>query len=154
MVLFKYDISIVAFVQFILMSLLSLANALNSILSTCFSSSGQCVENMIPSIILFIMTAAWFAFVWVLAYTVQDRRGRKLTTALLGAEAAIAMIALFSIHHHTDWLGLSTSALDLIFALWVILLAARIWLAGDSRVVNHHRVRSRARNRRHKSKKD
>lgn len=148
---FKYEVGIIAFVQFIVLSLLSLANALNSIISTCVSSSGQCVENMIPSIILFIITAAWFAFVWVIAYTVQDRRGRKITTALLGAEFAIAMIALFSIKHHTDWLSLTTSAIDLIFALWVMLLAARIWLAGDSRVVNRHRIRSRA--RRHPAQK-
>ncbi|HVX48044.1 MAG TPA: hypothetical protein VHA05_01675 [Candidatus Saccharimonadales bacterium] len=146
--LFKYEVGIIAFAQFIILSLLSLANGLNSIISTCVSSRGQCVENMIPSIILFILTAAWFAVVWVLAYTVQERRGRKLTTVLLGAEFIIAMVALFSIMHHNDWLSLVTSAIDLLLALWVMLLAARIWLAGDSRVVSRRRIRSRARARR------
>lgn len=144
---FKYEVGIIAFAQFIILSLLSLANGLNSIISTCVSAHGQCIENMIPSIILFILTAAWFAAVWLLAYTVQERRGRKITTLLLGAEFAIAMIALFSIKHHTDWLGVVTSAIDLVLALWILLLAARIWLAGDSRVVSRRRIRSRARSR-------
>jgi hypothetical protein len=143
---FRYDVGIITFVQFIVMSLLSLVNSLNSIISTCFSQSGQCIENMIPSIILFILLCAWFAYIWVLGYTVQERRGRKLTALLIGSEFIIAMLALFSIKHHTDWFSLLTSAIDLIFALWVMLLASRIFLAGDRRVVSRRRIgRSRSR---------
>lgn len=142
--LFSYEVGIITFAQFILISLLSLANALNSIISTCVKTSGQCVENMIPSIILFIMICAWFAFVWILGYTVQERRGRKLSSILLGAEFAIAMIALFSIKHHTDWLSLGTSIIDLIFAVWVMVLAFRIFLAGNARIGSQRRRRRAA----------
>ena len=144
----KYETGLVTLIQFIVMSLLSLANSVNSIIVTCVHESGQCIENMIPSIILFILIAAWFGFIWVLGYTVQDRRSRKLTAVLIGAEGATAMVALFSVKHHVDALSLGTSLVDLVLSLWVLLLAARIFLAGESRVVSHRGGRGRARRRR------
>ncbi|HET7060410.1 MAG TPA: hypothetical protein VFH99_03820 [Candidatus Saccharimonadales bacterium] len=145
----KYETGIITLIQFIVMSLLSLANSLNSVITTCVKESGQCIENMIPSIILFILIAAWFAFIWILGYAVQERRGRKLSAALISAEGIIALIALFSIRHHTDWLSFGTSVVDLVLSVWVMLLAFRIFLAGDSRVVSRGGVgRKRARARR------
>lgn len=145
----KSEIGIITFIQFISLALLSLANALNSIISTCVSSSGQCIENMIPSIILFILISVWFAYIWILGYTVQERRTRKLTALLIGSEFAVAMVALFSVKHHNDWLSLWTSIIDLVLAIWVMLLAARVFLAGGGRVVSRHHVgRGRARRRR------
>lgn len=143
--LFKYEIGIIAFVQFILLSFLSLANSVNSIVTTCVHENGNCIENMIPSIILFILIAVWFGFIWVFAYTVQERRSRRLAVLLMGAELAIAMVALFSIKHHNDWLSLVTSIIDLVLALWVILLAFRIAKAGVSRSGSRQRQRRRRR---------
>lgn len=142
---FKYEIGAVTLVQFIVLSLLSLANSLNSIISTCVRASGQCIENMIPSILLFILIAVWFAFIWVLGYTVQERRSRKLALLLAGAEFFVAIVALFSVKHHSDWLSLVTSAIDLALAVIVVLLALRIVRAGDSRVVARQRGRRRRR---------
>ena len=133
----RYETGIVTLVQFIVMSLLSLANSLNSIITTCVNATGQCIENRIRSIILFILIAVWFAFIWILGYTVQDRRGRKLTATLICAEGVIALIALFSIRHHVDILSLITSVIDLGFAIVVILMALRIFIAGDRRVGSH-----------------
>jgi hypothetical protein len=144
----KYETGLVTLIQFIVMSLLSLANSLNSIIVTCIHESGQCIENMIPSIILFILIAAWFGFIWILGYTVQERRDRKFTAVLIGAEGMTALIALFSVKHHIDALSLVTSLVDLALSGWVLLLAARIFLAGESRVVSHHHGRGRARRRR------
>lgn len=144
---FKYEIGIITLVQFIALSLLSLANALNSIISTCVNSSGQCIENMIPSIILFILITVWFAYIWILGYTVQERRGRNLSALLIGSELLVALIALFSVKHHTDWLSFGTSVIDLVLAAWVILLACRVFIAGDSRVVSRRHVGGRRRRR-------
>jgi hypothetical protein len=144
---FKYDTGIVTLVQFIVLSLLSLANSLNSIISTCVKSSGQCIENMIPSILLFILIAVWFAFIWVLGYTVQERRSRKLAVVLMGAEFFVAIVALFSVKHHSDWLSLTTSAIDLFLAVIVIILAFRVARSGGSRVVAHSRGAQRRRRR-------
>ncbi len=136
----KYEIGLVVLVQFIIMSLLSLANSLNSIVVTCVKESGTCIENMIPSIILFILIAVWFGFIWILGYTVQERRGRKLTAGLIAAEGITALVALFSVKHHVDALSLVTSLVDLVLSTWVILLALRIFLAGEKRVVSHRRI--------------
>jgi hypothetical protein len=140
---FKYETGIVTLVQFIVLSLLSLANSLNSIITTCVQNTGQCIENMIPSIILFILITVWFAFIWILGYAVQERRGRKLTALLIGAEFIVAMVALFSVKHHSDWLSFGTSLIDLVLAVIVIILAVRIFLAGGSRVVSRHHGRRR-----------
>jgi hypothetical protein len=144
---FRYETGIITLIQFIVLSLLSLINSLNSIIGTCIHSSGQCIENMIPSILLFILITIWFGIVWVLGYAVQERRSRKLAVALMGAEFAIAVIALFSVKHHSDWLSASTSAIDLFFALWVIFLALRLFRSGSGRVVAHSKGAQRRRRR-------
>jgi hypothetical protein len=144
---FRYETGIVTLIQFIVLSLLSLINSLNSIISTCVQSSGQCIENMIPSILLFILIAIWFACLWIVGYAAQDRRSRKLAVLLMGAEFMVAVVALFSIKHHSDWLSATTSAIDLAFALLVILLALRLFRSGGSRVVAHSRGAQRRRRR-------
>jgi hypothetical protein len=144
---FRYETGIVTLIQFILLSLLSLANSLNSIISTCVQNSGQCIENMIPSILLFILITVWFAAVWILGYSAQENRSRWQACLLICAEFAIAVVALFSIKHHSDWLSATTSAIDLVFAVWVIFLAVRIASSSGGRVVARGRGAQRRRRR-------
>jgi len=144
---FRYETGVITLVQFIVLSLLSLVNSLYSIISTCINHSSPCVENMIPSILLYILIAVWFGIVWLLGYTAQERRTRKWVVLLMGAEFAIAMVALFSIKHHSDWLGAITSTIDLIFAVWVIVLAFNLFRSGGGRVVAHSRGAQRRRRR-------
>jgi hypothetical protein len=142
---FKYETGVITLVQFILLSLLGIANGLNSIVTTCHASGNDCISNMIVSLIYFILTTAWFAFIWILGYTVQDRRSRRLAQVLIAAEALIGLIALFNARHHTDVLGLATSVIDLVLAVWVITLAFRLMRAGGGRVVTKQRGRQRRR---------
>ncbi len=144
---FRYETGVVTLVQFIVLSLLSLANSLNSIISTCINHSSPCVENMVPSILLFIIISVWFACIWVLGYAAQDRRSRKLAAAVIVAELLVTVIALFSVKHHADLLSAITSAIDLVFALLVIVLAIRIFFSGGGRVVAHSRGAQRRRRR-------
>jgi hypothetical protein len=146
---FKYETGIITLVQFILLSLLGIANGLNSIVTTCHNTGRDCISNTIVSLIFFIITTAWFAFIWILGYTAQERRSRRLAQVLIAAEAMIALIAYFNARHHTDWLSLSTSLIDLILAVWVITLAIRLMRAGGGRVVTKQRgVAGRSRRRR------
>lgn len=138
-----YQTSVATLIQFITLSLLSLANSLNSIVTTCVKDSSHCVENMIPSIILFILTAIWFGFIWILGYMAQDRRSRRLAQVLIAAELLIAMVAFFSIKHHSDILSMVTSLIDFVLAIWIITLAFRLMRAGGGRVVTRQRPRSR-----------
>src|SRR5689334_24419757 len=99
---FRYETGVITLVQFILLSLLGIANGLNSIVSTCRATGHDCISNMIVSLIFFIITTAWFAFIWILGYAAQERRSRRLAQMLIAAEVAIALIALFNARHHTD----------------------------------------------------
>lgn len=136
--IFRYGTGIIAFIQFVVMSLLGIANGLNSIVTTCHATGNDCISNMIVSLIFFILTTAWFAFIWILGYAAQDRRSKRLAQILIAAELFVALIALFNARHHTDWLGLATSVIDLVLALWVVLLAIRILRAKGGRVTARH----------------
>ncbi len=142
---FRYETGIITFVQFVVLSLLGIANGLNSVVTTCHASGNDCISNMIVSLIYFILTTAWFAFIWILGYTAQDRRSRRLAQLLIAAESLIALIAFFNARHHTDLLGLVTSIIDLALAVWVITLAVRLMRAGGGRVVTPQRRRRRSR---------
>ena len=143
---FRYETGIITLVQFILLSLLGIANGLNSIVTTCHNTGRDCISNLIVSLIFFIITTAWFAFIWILGYTAQERRSKRLAQVLIAAEAMIALIAYFNARHHTDWLSLGTSIIDLILAVWVITLAVRLMRSGGGRVVApQHRGRRRRR---------
>jgi hypothetical protein len=144
---FRYETGVITLVQFIVLSLLSLVNSLYSIISTCVNHSSPCIENMIPSILLYILIAIWFGIVWLIGYTAQERRTRGWVALLNAAEFAIAMVALFSIKHHSDWLSAATSTIDLIFAVWVIVLALNLFRSGGGRVVAHGRGAQRRRRR-------
>lgn len=138
-----YQTAVATMIQFIILSLLSLANSLNSIIGTCVKDSGKCIENMIPSIILFILITIWFGLIWALGYMAQERRSRRLALALIGAELLIAAIAFFSIKHHSDYLSLVTSLIDFVLSIWIITLAFRLMRAGGGRVVTRQRIRHR-----------
>ncbi|HVA10961.1 MAG TPA: hypothetical protein VNG32_02220 [Candidatus Dormibacteraeota bacterium] len=138
-----YQTGIATFIQFITLSLLGIANGANSVVTTCRHDSTNCVSNLIVSLIFFLLTAAWFGVVWVLGYTAQERRSRRLAQLLIAAEGFIALIALFNAKHHTDLLSLATSLLDLCLAVWIIILAFRLMRAGGARVVARPRVRKR-----------
>jgi Ca2+/Na+ antiporter len=141
----KYETGTATLVQFIALSLLGILNALNSIISTCHSAADECVTNAMLSTMFFMITVFFFAVIWVLGYTVQDRRSKRLAQLLIMVELLIMIVALFNARHHTDILSLFTSVLDFGLAVWVIVSAAVLIKYGGKRVVTH---RQRPRKRR------
>lgn len=144
--LFKYQVAIITLVQFITISFLGIANGLYSIISTCVEHD-ECLSNALVSIIYFILIAVWFGFLWILAYSAQERRSKRLAQLLIAAEGLVALIALFNARHHPDPLGLITSIVDFVLAIWVILLAFRLMRAKGGRVVVKQRGKRRPRAR-------
>ena len=138
-----YQTAVATLIQFITLSFLGIANALDSIITTCIHQKSECVSNLIVSIIFFILTAAWFGLVWLLGYAAQERRSKRLAQLLICAEGFIALIAFFNAHHHTDILGLLTSLVDLLLAGWIIVLAFRLMRSNGGRVVARSRARRR-----------
>ena len=139
----RYETGIATLIQFIVLSFLSIANNLNSIVTTCHRQSSDCISNMIPSIIFFILTATWFAAIWMLGYLAQERRSKRLAQLLICAEALIALVAFFNVKHHSDVLSLLTSIIDLCLAIWIIVLAFRLMRAKGGRIVTSQRARRR-----------
>jgi heme A synthase len=137
-----YQTAVACLIQFVTMSFLTLANEGNSVVTTCHNH-GDCFSNLLSSLIFFILTAAWFGVVWMLGYTAQEQRSRRLAQVLIIAELAIAVVAIFNAKHHTDILSLFTSLLDVALALWVISLAWRLMRSGGGRVVSRSRSRKR-----------
>lgn len=133
---FKYQTSYATFLQFVVVVLLSLLNDLINIISTCHSKSDQCISNTIPSVILFILTAGWFAIIMLMGYYVQLKRDRKLTVVLIGAELVILAVAAYiNFPHEKGLTNKFTSLVDAGFAIWVIYLSINIFLANKKRIV-------------------
>ncbi len=137
-----YQTAIAALIQFVSMSFLTFANETNSVVTACHRGS-DCFSNLLSSLIFFMLTAAWFGVVWMLGYTAQEQRSKRLALALIAAEFAIAIVALFNAKHHPDILSFFTSLVDIILAIWVISLAFRLMRAGGGRVVSRQRNRQR-----------
>lgn len=138
-----YQTAIATLIQFVTLTLLGIPNALVSIISTCHSDNSNCVSNMLVSLIFFLLTAAWFGFVWLLGYAAQERRSKRLAWLLIGAEALTAAVALFNTRHDTNFLTIITSLLDLLLAIWIMVLAFRLIRAKGGRVVVSQRQRQR-----------
>ncbi len=146
--IFKHQLANIALVQFILMCFLGLANGAYSIGSTC-SQHDDCLSNAVVSIVYWLLIAVWFGFLWILAYTAQERRSKKLIWLLIGGQAMVALISSFNARHHPDVLGLITSIVDFVLAIWVIILALRLLRAKGGRlVVKQRSAGGRARRRR------
>jgi len=139
----KYQTAIATLIQFVTLTLLNVATGTVSVISTCHDGNGDCVSNLLVSLIFFLLVALWFGFVWVLGYTAQERRSKRLAQILILAEALIALVALFNVKHHTDPLSLITSVIDLGLSIWVVTLAYRLIKAGGSRIVTKQRPRRR-----------
>jgi hypothetical protein len=144
----KYQTAIATLIQFVSLTLLNVANGAVSVVSQCHSGSTNCVSNLLSSLVFFLLISIWFGCVWILGFTAQDRRSKRLAQLLILIETMIAIVALFNAKHHTDPLSLITSLIDFGLSIWVITLAHRLIKADGGRVV------SRQRNRKHHDKHD
>lgn len=142
-----YQAGIAALIQLAVMTLLNVLNGVYSTVQQCTNASNDCVGNIITSMLYFMILTFWFAFLWILGATAQDRRSRKLAIILIGAEFLVFGVALFDARHHTYLLGLVTSLTDALLAAWVMWLGLRIFIAGGGRVTGSTRSRQRRLNK-------
>lgn len=146
-----YETGTATLIQFISMSLLNIGTGTHSVITTCQNDGGNCMSNLILSIIFYMLIVGWFGFVCALGYAAQFKRSKRLAQLLICVEGLIALVALMNIKLNLaetkDLLSLFTSSLDLLLALWVSFLAFRIIRSGGGRVVAGSRKRVRARQR-------
>jgi uncharacterized membrane protein YsdA (DUF1294 family) len=135
-----YQTGVGTLIQFLLLSFLTLGSQAVSAVTTCSQNNGDCVSNLITSIIFYILVAIVFGAIWLLGYSVQSRRSKRLAQLLIAIEVVIALGALFSIkisvhQANKNVFALIVSFLVLVLAAWIITLAFRLMRAGGGRVV-------------------
>ena len=137
----KYQTGIATLIQFITLSVLAFANSVNSVVSTCHSDHSNCISNLIVTLIFTIILVVWFGFIWVLGFTAQHQRSKRLSQLLIAIEGAVILVAAFNAKHHTDWLSLATSFTDVMLGIWVVFLAFRLMRSDGGRIVAGQRRR-------------
>jgi hypothetical protein len=145
-----YQTGIATLIQFILLSFLTLASQLASVVTTCHTDGGNCIGNLITSTILYLLVAIVFGSIWLIGLGAQHRRSKRLALLLVCIEGMIALVALFSLklslHGHKNIFGIIASFSILALAVWTITLAFRLMRSGGGRVVTGGQ---RRRQRRH-----
>lgn len=132
---YKYQTGFGTLVQFIIIVLLSLLDTFVNIISSCHSSGSDCVSNAIPTLIIFILTAVWFAFLAMLGYFVQHKRDRKLSILLIMVEGITLIVAAyFNLPRASGINNKLTSFIDSILSIWVIFMAINIFIYKKKRI--------------------
>ncbi|MDL2363573.1 MAG: hypothetical protein QFB86_04305, partial [Patescibacteria group bacterium] len=139
----KYETGIATFVQFVLVSFLNIIINISSIVSGCAKNGGDCVWQAFASSVFILLIVVWFGGIWLLGYTAQKRRSRRLAQLLIMAEFSVFIIAGFNARHGHGFLNRLTSFIDVAFALLVIYLAFRLMRAKGGRIVSSSRSRRR-----------
>jgi len=141
-----YQTGIAALIQLGVMTALNILNGLVSSVQQCTNNSGDCVSNIIVSMLYFMVLTIWIAAVWICASAAQTQRSRKLALTLMLAEFLIFAVATFDAKHnmHNSVLGFITSIIDAVLAVWVFLLASRIFIHGAARVTRKRTVKKQA----------
>jgi|GEM_PF-587689 hypothetical protein len=139
-----YETGTATFIQFIVLSLLNIADAVQSIISTCNNPSGDCVGNLLSSVIYYVLIVGWFGVILALGVAAQQGRNKRLAQLVICAELAVIVVAAYNIKldhfgFHNGILSLLTSCIDIVISVWVVSLAYRLTKASSKRIVKRQR---------------
>ena len=141
---YRFQTGLGTLIQLLAISLLSLLDTIINIVSTCHSSSNQCVSNAIPTLIFFIMTVGWFVILAGLGFFVQKKRDRRLTFILLCMEGLTFLVSgYFNLPRASGINSKVTSFIDAALSLWVIFMALNIFIYKNRRIVKGSKPRIR-----------
>jgi hypothetical protein len=141
-----YETGTAALIQFIVLGLLNIGTALQSIITTCNHSGGDCVGNLLSSVIYYVLIVAWFGVILGIGFAAQQGRNKRLAMMLICAELAVLVVAAYNVKldhlgFHNGILSLVTSCVDVIISVWVMSIAYRLIRASGGRVVKRQRHR-------------
>lgn len=133
-----YQTGIGTMVQFILLSFVTLASQVVTVISTCRKEGDNCLSNLSISVIFYILVAVVFGSIWIIGLGAQHRRSKRLAQLLICIEGVVALVALFSVklslHGERNIFGLVVSFGIFLLAIWIISLAFRLMKASGGRV--------------------
>lgn len=144
-----HQTGIATLIQLIVLSVYALISQVFSVVTTCRQDSGDCINNLLISIVFYLLVAVVFGGIWVIGLFAQNSRNKWLAWMLIGIEAVVAAVALFSIkiglHGDVNIPGLLGSVLIVLVALWTITLAFRLTRYQGQRIAVSGRRRRRRR---------
>lgn len=133
-----YQTGITTFIQFLLLSFLTLGSQIISVVTTCRGTDGSCIGNLLTSTILYILVAVVFGCIWLIGLAAQGSRNKWLARLLICIEGAIAAVALFSVKlslsEHKNVLGTFFSFAIAALAVWTIIMAWRLTRSEGGRI--------------------
>lgn len=129
----RYHTAFATFIQLAVITLLVIIGGIMDVAKNCENSS-ECVVNSFLWIIIAFLLAGWYAALFALGYFAQENRSYKLARLLIGGELFTAFIALMLIKNPSSFYSGMGAIIALIFAVWIVVLAWRIYKARGSRI--------------------
>jgi hypothetical protein len=134
-----YETAKATLIQFIVIGVLNIADALQSIITTCLHNGNACVGNLLSSVIYYVLIIIWFGIILALGASAQSLRSKKLARLLICAELAVFVVAGYNIRLNippkNGYLSLITSLVDVALSVWVMRLAYNLTKAQGGRLV-------------------
>lgn len=144
---FTHQTGLATLLQFILLSFLTLASQVVSVVQGCTGGDGGCIGNLLTSIIFYILVALVFGSIWLIGYGAESSRNKWLARLLFCTEGLIALVALFSfklsLHSKNNFFGMLSSLAIAALALWITVMAWRLMKSEGQRISRGGRRRRR-----------
>ncbi len=137
----KYETGIATTVQLIFVTVFNIINGTASSIDQCTNNSGNCVSNIVLSLLYFMVLSVGFVILWLIGMETQDKRSKRLAQLLILGEFVVAGISIFDLTHRDPSItGRMSSFVDGVFSIWVIILAVRLLRANGGRIKKHSRL--------------
>lgn len=142
----RYQTATATFIQLAVMTLLVVIGGIMDVAKNCENSS-ECVVNSFLWIIIAFILAGWYATLFAIGYFAQEKRNYKLARLLILGELFTAFVALMLVKNPSSFYSGLAAIVALIFAVWIIILAYRLYKARGSRIPTARSTSSRPRRR-------
>lgn len=130
----RYQTGIATTIQFIALTILYFLHGLSSSVSTCIKG-GNCVSNIILSILFFIFVTIGFGVLWMMGFAAQQKRSSLISKILILTELVVLLVGLFDyMHQPLSIINTPINIVEIITAIWIIFLAIRLMRAKGGRV--------------------
>ena len=135
----SYETATATIIQFIVIAVLNIADALQSVIPTCIHSGNECVSNLLSSVIYYILIIICYGAILAVGISAQEKRSKRLGQLLIIFEAIVFVVAAYGIKldltNHNAVLSLVTDVANVVLALWVGRLAIALVMSDGRRVV-------------------
>lgn len=141
----NHNVSHATFIQAVVVIVLTAVNGVYSGLTSCLGADkADCTTNSVLAVILVILAIIWFGFLSAMSYAAWVRRTTALIVLFAALEAITGGVSAFDLIHFDNAIGLITSLIDLLLALWVLYMTYHLFqLRGTSSAPVEGRSRSK-----------